>query len=410
MNTVQKRLSVVGITVLLISFASVPMYSQTLSAGERLVFYLDSNSHVHALFAPSGSGWTDVDINVTSDEVPVAAAGSALTSFVDNSDVIHVYYLETSRQIEELDISGINSFGFVGSFGSPTSLSGAPLAVAGSALTAFVDPSSGSSNITHLFYLGTNGTNENVYEVYLSAGVYHFDDPTTLARGPVATSGSALTSFIDAGVMHVFYLGTNDNVYELYWNGGTAWHSDDPTSLGGAPIAQTVGSLTSFVDGGGTMHVFYLSGNNVHELYWNGGSAWHTDDPTTLAGAPLNATGSALTSFFTCCGEDPGMHIMYLGTNEHVYAISSTSLTSWGSFDATGVSGDVLAANGSKLTSFQDTLTEGSRLYFTGNNDHIYELYWPFEGSASETDLTVASSSGATAASGTSLSGVMEPN
>ena len=210
--------------------------------------------------------------------------------------------------------------------------------------------------------------------------------------------------------MHVFYLGTNNNVYELYWTSGATWHSDDPTSLGGAPVATSGSALTSFVDGGGTMHVFYLNGNNVHELYWNSGSAWHTDDPTLLAGAPLNATGSALTSFFTCCGEDPGMHVMYLGTNEHVYAISSTSLTSWGYFDATGGVGDVFAASGSKLSSFEDTLTEGSRLYFIGTNSHVYELYWPFEGSASETDLTIASGSGATAASGTSLSGAMEPN
>jgi len=57
MNSVQKRLSIVALTVLLILFASVSLYGQ-LPAGERFVVYLSSDGHLHTLFAPSGSGWT----------------------------------------------------------------------------------------------------------------------------------------------------------------------------------------------------------------------------------------------------------------------------------------------------------------------------------------------------------------
>jgi hypothetical protein len=413
MKAVRNRLSVIGLTVLLILFASVSLYGQP-PAGERLVFYLASNSHLHALFAPSGSGWTDVDLNVTNPDIPIPTAGSALTTFVDYYDYVRVYYLESTTQICELVITGISSSGFTGAEFVPTSVSGAPAAAAGSKLTSFVDPTSGSNNIIHVFYQGTNG---QVYEFYHSGPGYPppvvtFDDPTSLAGGPVAASGSALTSYDDAGVMHVFYLGTNNNVYELYWVSGTTWHSDDPTSLGGAPVATSGSALTSFFgDGSGVMHVFYLNGQNIHELYWNGGSAWHTDDPTSVAGAPLNASGSALTGFVNSSGlGDQGMHVTYLGTNEHVEALHSTSSPAWSYFDATAASSGVPAASGSKLTSFQDTATGGARLYFVGTNAHVYELYWPTEGTASETDLTVASGSGATAASGTSLSGVMEPN
>lgn len=409
MKDVRKRFSVVGLTVALILFASVSLYSQP-PAGERLVFYLASNSHLHALFAPSGSGWTDVDLNVTNSYIPIATAGSALTSFVDYFDYVHVFYLENTSQICELVITGISSSGFTGGEFVPTSIPGAPPATAGSALTAFVDPTSGSSNIIHVFYQGTNG---QVYEFYHSGPgfpppVVTFDDPTSLAGGPAAASDSALTSFIDGGVMHVFYFGTNANVYELYWVSGNAWHSDNPTSLAGAPGAGSEGSLTSFVDGSGVMHVFYLNSQNVHELYWNG--TWHTDDATSQAGAPLNVSGSALTSFVNTSGRgDTGLHVMYLGTNENVYALHSNSSPAWSYFDATAASGGVSAGSGSKLKSFQDTLTGGVRLYFLGANAHVYELYWASEGSGSETDLTVASGSGATAASGSSLSGVMEP-
>jgi hypothetical protein len=218
-----------------------------------------------------------------------------------------------------------------------------------------------------------------------------------------------LTSFIDGTVMHVFYFGTNNNVYELYWTGGTAWHSDNPTSLAGAPAAGYVGSLTSFIDGSGFMHVFYLSSGHVHELYWTGGSAWHTDDATAQAGAPSNVGGSALTSFVNTSGiGDTGMHVMYLGGNEHVYTLHSTSSPTWGYFDATAASGGVPAVSGSHLTSFQDTVTGGVRLYFLGTNSHVYELYWPSEGSASETDLTVTSG-GTTAATASPLAGLMTP-
>jgi hypothetical protein len=410
----QKRLSVVALTVLLILFARVSLYGQ-IPAGERLVFYLSSDGHLHTLFAPSGRGWTDVDLNIKNSVIPLPTFGTQLTSFLDYYHYVHVFYLENTSQICELVITGISSAGFSGGEFVPTSVPGAPAAAAGSALTAFLDTSSGSNNFIHVFYQGTNG---HVYEFYHSGPGYPpptvtFDDPTSLGHGPVATSGSALTSFMQSGVMHVFYFGTNANVYELYWTGGTSWHSDNPTSLAGAPAAASVGSLTSFIDGSGFMHVFYLSGQNVHELYWTGGATWHIDDATTQAGAPLNASGSALTSFVNTSGlGDTGMHLISLGTNQHVYAFHSMSSPAWGYFDATAASSGVPGTtNGSKLLSFRDTATGGVRTYFEGQNAHVYELYWPSEGTASETDLTLASGAGINATGGpptSSLAGVME--
>jgi len=389
----------------------VSVYGQTNPPGERFVFYLDSNSHLHELYAvASGSDWTDLDWETAG--VPVAASGSALTSIVDNLGLVHVYYEGTSQQILEFYQLEGNAGGW--SDRSPSSLADAPAAVVGSALTCLVDRSRGN-NVIHVFY---RGTNENVYELYTSneGANWYSDDPTSLAGAPVAASGSALTSFIDLSngndFMHVFYLGTNDNVYELYWIGGGAWHSDDPTTLSGAPTpASTSSKITSFIDNtGGTasiMHVFYPGSNqNVYEMYYSGD--WHSDDPTSLAGAPIAVSGSALTSFINISGSgDTGMHVMYLGANENVYALHW--VTDWSYFDATTVSDGVPATPGSALTSFQDTVTGGVRLYFIGANSHVYELYWPSEGAASETDL-IAASGGTAAASGSALTGVMQPN
>jgi hypothetical protein len=394
MNTAQKRLLILGFTVLLTLFACLSAYGQASSPTERYVFYADAFNGLYFLYAPEPGKWTDGHTGPGPNPI-----GSM--TVVNSATVVEFDYINSN---EVADIGGGNLSGWGG--GCPSCV-GAPAPAPGSTLTSFVDA---SGPVRHVFYEGTNG---HVYELYCfcnSVGAtWHWDDPTSLARGaPLAASGSALTSFIDNGVMHVFYLGTNANVYELYWTGGTAWHSDNPTSLAGAPAAASVGSLTSFIDGSGIMHVFYLSGQNVHELYWNG--VWHTDDATSQAGAPLNASGSALTSFVNITGKgDTGMHVMYLGTNEHVYALHSTSSPAWGYFDATAASGGVPVVSGGKLTSFQDTVTGGVRLYFIGQNAHVYELYWPSEGAASETDLTTASSASETAATGSALAGVMMP-
>ena len=387
MNVVQKRSSVVGFTVFLILFASASLYGQDY----RYVFYLDSAPNLHTLYALSACdshcGWTDVKWANT------PAPGSALT-IVNHNGGAQLFYVDTAQRVQE--VSNVDT---TGSWYSTcvTCAAGAPAAAAGSALTSFIDY---SAYITHVFYEGTNG---NIYELYCSCesstSVWHWDDPTSLAGGaPVAASGSALTSFIDGGVMHVFYLGTNNKVYELYWISGTTWHSDDPTSLAGAPVATSGSALTSFLDSSGFMHVFYLSSQNVHELYWTGGSTWHTDDANSEAGAPSTAVGSVLTSFVNTSGMgDTGMHVLYLGTNEHVYALHSSSSPTWSYFDATAASGGVAAVSGSHLTSFQDIYTEGVRLYFLGTNSHVYELYWASEGAATETDLTASSGAGSTA-------------
>jgi len=338
-NAIQKRLSIVGFTVLSILLASVSLYGQP-PAGERLVFYLDSNSHLHALFAPNGSGWTDVDITVT-DQIPVATG--ALTSFVDDYDDVWVDYLEDNNQICELVITGISSSGFTGGEFVPTSVSGAPLPASASQLTGLVDS---NDNYIHVFY---EGTNANVYEFYHSGPGYPpptitFDDPTSFAKAPVAAYGSGLTSYIDLTssihYMHVNYLGTNQNVYELLWDGGTKWYSNDLTSLAGAPVAASGSALTGFIDSTTQyMHVFYLGTNqNVYELVYSGGAIWISYDVTSTAGAPVAASGSALTGFNKLVDVgDWGVHVMYLGTNGHVYALRIAATFSY--FDATAASG-----------------------------------------------------------------------
>lgn len=408
MSTVQKQLSVVWLTALLVFFAGTSLYGAE-SAGTRNVSYLDSSDHVHLLSSTS-TGWTDADLTALTD-APVALSGSALTSIVDTSGDVHVYYLGTNHQVYEL-----HGAGTAWSLDDPSSITGATEAISGSALTSFVDDSSGSS-IIHVFY---QGTDQNVYELYYTTA-WHSDSPTKLAGVPsdaLPASGSSLTSFLyyfnngtsDFWGMQVFYLGANQQVYQLNY-ASSYWSYDVPTVIIHAPVAATGSKLTSFVDNSSTnppiAHVFYLGTNqNVYELYYTG--SWHSDDPTSIAGAPVAVSGSALTSFLNNSGVgDTGMHVMYHGTNEHAYDLYWKSGKTWSYFDATAASGGVLAASGSAMTSFQD-LAGGVRLYFLGTNSHVYELYWASEGTATETDL-IAASGGTIAAGGSALTSVIAP-
>jgi hypothetical protein len=405
MKAARKRVSVVVLTFSLSLFAWGSLYGAT---GTRHVFYLDSGGHVHQLYS-TASGWSDVDVTALTN-APVAVSGSALTTAFDHTtNYAHVYYLGTNHQVYE-----IYGTGTAWVSDDPSALAGAPVAASGSALTSFIDNSNNNS-IPHVFYVGTN---QNVYELYFTYTTgWHSDDPTTLSGAPVAAAGSSLTSFLYFFVhsnvlysgMQVFYLGTNQEVYELVWTGGSAWGVGYPSALAHAPLSAPGSALTSFVDESNInepiVHAFYLGTNqNVYELYYT--TAWHSDDPTTLAGAPVAVSGSALTSFINTGSGDTGMHVMFLGTNEHIYAMHWSG-NLWGYFDATAASKGVPAVHGSALTSFQD-LAGGSRLYFLGTNSHIYELYWPSESAASETDLTSASG-GTVAASGSALAGVVGP-
>jgi len=418
MNAVHKRSYVASLIGPLILFASASLYAAT---GTRHVVYLDSIGHVHQLYS-TATGWSDLDLTSLTG-APPAKSGSELTSTLDTAtNYVHVYYQSQYANYgiygDVYELYGSGTTWHSNNLSQIVGLGNSPGPGAGAMLTSLI----GSGSVIHLFFM----FNTEVMEMYWLGGTnWHGDSPSYLAGEPGGSSPcesdpSAITSLIDRSngnnFMHVFCMGTFEDVYEFYWTGGSAWHYDVPTSLAGAPSGSIFSNITSFVDNtGGTahvLHVFYLGTNlNVYELYQTG--SWHSDSPTSLAGAPAAGTVSGqlspLTSFINTSGVgDTSMHVMYLGTNEHVYALHYKGTgTSWGYFDATAASGAPSAASGSALTSFQD-LAGGVRVYFLGANSHVYELYWQSEGTATMTDLITASG-GTTAASGSALTGVVGP-
>jgi hypothetical protein len=332
------------------------------------IVFLGSNQHVYQL-RYNGS-WTTQDLTSLAG-AGVAASGSALTTFVDSKGNEHVLYLDPSQHVHQLYYNGTWSDQDL------TAETGNTLAASGSHLTSFDDEICGltGGHGQHVVYLGTN---LHVYQLYWN-GNWSNQDLTAISGNHLAASGSALTSFDDVPNggcnEHIFYLDASAHVNQLYYNGG--WSNQDLTASTGNHTAAAGSSLTGFEGGDGHNHVFYLSPTpQVHQLYYNG--SWADQD---LGGSP--ASGSALTSFDD--GQCHGQHAGYLGANAHVYQLYYNG--SWNNQDLTAITGNHLAASGSALTSFVENCNE--HIVYLDGNGHVNQLY--YNGSWTNQDLTALS-------------------
>jgi len=196
-------------------------------------------------------------------------------------------------------------------------------------------------------------------------------DYGTFAQPPSAVAGPA--AFSDATGAHAFYLGTNQHVYQLYFSSSThTWTNSDLTAMTGNTLAASGSALAGFSDSFGE-HAFYLGTNqHVYQLYFSFSTdTWANYDLTAMTGNTLAASGSALAGFSDSFGE----HAFYLGTNQHVYQLYfSSSTDTWANQDLTAVTGDTLAASGSKLAGFSDS--SGEHAFYLGTNQQVFQLYW----------------------------------
>lgn len=243
-----------------------------------------------------------------------------------------------------------------------TQITASPVPATSSRFTSFND-----SLGNHVFYEAGNG---HIYQLYYenSASKWLAQDLTTIAAGPLAATGTALTSFSDSPGEHVIYLGGNQHVYQLFGTNGT-WISQDLTAMSGGTLSVAGSALTSFVDSFGE-HIAHIGTNgHVYQLYGENGG-WQDQDLTSMSGASNTAaTNTGLTSFV-----DSFEHIIYLGTNQHVYQLYTTTV--WVNQDLTSMSGaSNTAAAGSQLGSF--VVGSSEHVYYFGppaDDYHVYEL------------------------------------
>jgi len=378
------------ITLPAISQSIVPSASSKLAhlvdeAGGESVVFVGPNQHVYQLsfnLSNTTTAWSNTDLTAATGS-PLAAAGTSLVAFYDESSGIdHIVYLATNGHVGFLSFDSTSSSW---KFSDATAASGSTPAAAGSALAAYQDASSLPASLDVVYV----GTNQHVNQLSLNptTSVWSNQDLTALTGNTLAAAGSALSA--TQGVVkfnrHIMYLGTNAHVYQLWFNASAAtWTNQDLTAGTGGTLAASGSALALFFDSFGGEHVAYLGRNqHVYQLYWNDATgAWSNQDLTAATGNTLAAAGSPLVGFLgrIFSKNRDAEDIIYLGTNGHVLQLwFNPSSGTWTNQDLTTFPPTIgaLAASGSAITGFVDPniLAGGEHAFYLGTNNHVYQLY-----------------------------------
>jgi len=314
---------------------------------------------------------------------------SAIPSFGQGAPTSkHIFYIDAKNHVDMFWQEYIASEGvFAWEWQDLTATTGAPAPISGSRLTSFGDIFGG-----HVIYLGAS---QHVYQLYWnpSSNSWGYGDLTSTAGAPAAVAGTQLTSFSDSPGEHVIYSGTNNHVYQLYFNAGLLkWGYGDLTATAGAPSAVSKSPLASFVDSPGE-HILFLGTNqHIYQLYWNSGNhEWGYGDLTAATGNTLAATNTTLTGFADSSNVE---HVGYLGPNQHVYELYDNG--SWHNRDLSALTGNTLALSGGVISGFYDKSDAyygpgGEHYFYVGAKQHIDLLLSTNGGSSwTNTDITAA--------------------
>jgi len=347
----------------------------------------------------------------------VPSASSKLAHLVDEGGGESVVFVGPNQHVYQLSFNLSNST-TTWSNTDLTTATGSPLAAAGSSLAAFYAKSAG---IEHIAYLATNG-HVGFLSFDSSSNSWKFSDATAATGNTPAASGSALVAYEDGSSLpanvDVVFIGTNQHVYQLSLNTATAaWSKQDLTALTGNTLAAS-GSTLAATQGlvNNNLHIIYLGTNaHVYQLWFNTSAAsWTNQDLTAGTGNTLAASGSALAQFFDSFG---GQHVVYLGRNQHVYQLFWNDATgAWSNQDLTAATGNTVAASGSPLTAFLGRIFSKNRdsedILYLGTNGHVLQLWFnPSSGSWTNQDLTsFPPTIGALAAAGSAITGFVDPN
>jgi hypothetical protein len=251
---------------------------------------------------------------------------------------------------------------------------------------------SGPGSISYAVQANSGANRQGTIAVYFNDG----RDQGTLYFTIVQATPLALLDLDNSRIHSAIHLSTNQHVWWYSYVGRTG-SDDDLTADSGAPPAALGGALTTFSATDG-YHVIYLgTDQHVYQMWaLNGNGSWVYQDLTAITGGPPAAPGSALTSLFDGC-----QHVYYFGTDQHVYQLIYCSGGTWVDQDLTTATGGHLVGAGSGLTSLS-----GQYIYYVGANQNVYELRW--NGSNWVEQGRTPSGGNTLAATGSALTGFLD--
>jgi hypothetical protein len=246
------------------------------------------------------------------------------------------------------------------------------------------------NNQQHVNFIGADN---HVHELYYD-NEWHHNDLTQLAGAPAAAAGSAIDGYQTTynNQQHVNFIGTDNHVHELYYD--NAWHHNDLTQLAGAPVA----AAGTVIDGYQTafnnqQHVNFVgTDNHVHELYYNG--AWHHNDLTQITGVPAVAAGGRTDGYATTFNSQ--QHVNFIGTDNHVHELYYDG--AWHHNDLTQITGAPAATARSAIDGYETAFNGQQHVNFVGADSDLHELY--YDGAWHHNNLTQITNAPAVAAGG----------
>lgn len=343
------------------AFAQLPIVAATntpISTDNRPgLFTTTADGHIHFTQHGTGTGWKTEDATALAPGAVAAIPGAPLTSVDDNC-----FYVAADGHVHQVYWTGSNGW----QHADLTALSGAAIANIGSAMAAYVR----WDNEMRVYYFSPAGHLEELTKQD-NGTPWSSNDLTAASRGPVAVGGSALTAYVvstgSTDSPRIYYFSSNGHVWEVSYSGG--WWANDISGRTGAAPALSGSPMTGFALGATRPRIYYFDASwHVRELAYNSG--WRATDLTSLTRTVPAVAGSDLGSM------SPANNVVriYFNSNDgHVREIGYTN--NWGASDPSATAGAVPAYMGTKLgvTSAPGTGTQ-IRIYYLTANSHIEEL------------------------------------
>lgn len=255
-----------------------------------------------------------------------------------------LYYLTSDGNIWQSWNNGSASVASGWNSANIRAIAGSPIADVFTSLYAYTDSSSGNQNILYV------GQDEHLHLLWWSGDPWQTIDVTSAAGGPGVSVSTPMVATKPGN--DLYYLGTDNNIY-LAWNSSSSstasgWHTASITTIAGAPLANSGSALYGYTDPiSGNLDVLYVGADqHLHLLWWNG-DPWRTLDLTSQTGGPNVAAGVAVIR------ANNTNNLFYLGMDGNVYIAfnngSTSTASGWHTASITSIAGAPLGAAANTL-------------------------------------------------------------
>lgn len=290
------------------------------------------------------------------------------------NDAVHTFYLASDDSVHQLFYNGASW-----SDENLTSETGAPLAIAKSAVSGF-----SIDNLQYVYYIGSD---HHLHQLFYNNSKYADTDLTKISSGPLARSTTKLVAFTTGSpAIHVYYQSSNGHIHQTYTTTGSNWQDQDLTKIAGGASARAVW-MAGFNIANFQYVYFVATTGHVHQLFYNN-STWTEKDLTALSGSEVVASGGGVAAFAIVGGSDQ-FEVFFIGTDKHMVALSSSNNQTWTFGDLTDQTGAPLATATDQIVAFP-TPNDDFHVYFVAKS-HIHQLYLPIDSVWQTEDLTVES-------------------